>query len=80
MTNNYNLQTGAPDDPVTHPDVPDTPHPDTPEPAPNPTAPDPYPIEDPLPGSNPDTEPVREPDPIPPFPEPMPGGPPNVFI
>ena len=80
MNTENDLQNGGPRDPVTHPDVPDTPHPAAPEPAPDPPESNPYPISDPLPGGNPDIEPVHDPEPIPPFPEPIPGGPPDVVI
>ena len=80
MNNTYDMQTGAPTDPVTHPDVPDRKNPETPEPAPDPPEPSPVPPSEPLPEGQPDTEPIREPDPIPPFPEPLPGGPPNVVV
>lgn len=79
MNNNYDLQTTGPKDPVTHPDVPDTPHPASPDPTRDPPdQPNPYPVTDPLPGSDPGTEPIREPVPIPTFPEPMPGTPPDA--
>ena len=39
MNNENDPQTGAPKDPVTHPDVPDTPHPAEPEGAPDPPPP-----------------------------------------
>ena len=81
MNNENDPQTGAPKDPVTHPDVPDTPHSAEPEGAPDPPPPpgksdepNPYPIEDPIPGSDPDTEPVPVDEPPPAFPE----GVPNV--
>ena len=78
MNSDNNPQTGAPKDPVTHPDVPDSPHPTEPEGAPDPPEePKPYPVTDPLP--EPDTEPVPERDPVPPFPEPIPGAPPDVM-
>ena len=77
MNNEYNLQTGTPKDPVTHPDVPDTPHPAEPEGAPDPPPatpdePNPYPVEDPIPGSDPDTEPVPVNEPPPAFPDDVP--------
>ena len=80
MFNAIDLQTGAPRDPVTHPDVPDTPHPASPESLPDPPDRDVYPVTDPLPGSDPDTEPIRDPEPIPSYPATVPGGPPNVVI
>ena len=62
----------TPKDPVTHPEVPDTPNPTEPEGAPNPA-----PVTDPL--ADPYTEPASEPEPPPPFPEPLPGDtPPQV--
>lgn len=60
-------------DPVERPDIPDTPHPTLPEPAPDP--PQPYPVADPIPGSDPSTEPVPVREPDAPFPEPIPGAP-----
>jgi len=81
MSNESNSQTGGTGDPVTHPDVPDDPHPTEPEGAPDPPAePSPHPVTDPIPEPDPGTEPFREPEPIPSFPEPIPGGPPDVII
>ena len=80
MIGSNDTQANGPRDPVTHPGVPDDPHPDTPEPAPDPPEPNPYPVKDPIPGSDPDTEPIRDPEPTPSFPEPIPGAPPDVLF
>ncbi len=77
MNEKFESQTGGPD-PVKKPEVPDTPHPTSPQPSPDP--PQPYPVTDPIPGSAPDTEPVPVRDPVPPFPEPIPGAPPDVVF
>ena len=81
MIHIFDTQPHDPDDPVSHPVPPDTPNPVTPEGFPDPP-PDPgvFPVNDTLPGSDPDTEPVREPEPIPPFPEPIPGTEPDVLV
>ena len=74
-----NTQTGSPDNPVTHPDVPDNPNPTEPEGMPDPPdAPNPYPVNDPPIDTG--TEPVPNPDPGPRFPEPIPGAPPEVVF
>ena len=78
MNFEYDLQTAGPRDPTTNPDEPDTPHLSTPEPSHEP--PDPHPVTDPIPEPDPGTEPFRQPEPIPSFPEPIPGGPPDVVI
>lgn len=79
MNNEYELQTISPKDPVTHPDVPDSPNPTEPEGVPDPPpVPDPFPVTDPP--LTPDTEPIRDPEPGPHIPEPIPGGPPNVVF
>jgi hypothetical protein len=66
-------------DPISHPDVPDTPRPTEPEGQPDPPPvreePDPYPVTDLPPEQDPDTEPVPIDDP--PHPA-YPGGVPNV--
>ncbi|MEQ1645822.1 MAG: hypothetical protein ABL959_20390, partial [Pyrinomonadaceae bacterium] len=55
----------TPKDPVTHPEVPDTPNPTEPEGYPDPPEADPYPV----------TEPPLTPDT-----EPIPGAPPDVYF
>jgi len=80
MNNESEEQSTGPKDPAKHPDAPDDPHPESPQPSPDPLTPNPYPAGDPTPGFDPDTEPIREPEPIPSFPEPIPGGPPDVVI
>lgn len=76
MNSQNNIQTPVVKDPVTHPENPDTPHPTEPEgaPSPPPTDPNPYPVDDPLPGSDPNTGPVPIDDPANAFPD----GVPNV--
>ena len=65
-------------EPITHPQVPETPHPTEPEGAPDQPQTDPYPVTDPP--LTPDTEPYPNPDPIAPFPAPRPGGTPDVLV
>ena len=70
-------------EPITHPQVPETPHPTEPEGAPDQPLtpgeePNPYPVTDPP--LTPDTEPYPNPDPVAPFPEPLPGGTPDVLV
>lgn len=78
MSNESFLQTTQ-KDPITEPDVPDTPHPTEPEGSPDPPRePNPYPVNDP--SIDPGIEPVRDPEPSPSFPEPILGGPPNVIF
>ena len=83
MSNEINSPVGAPEDPVTHPDVPDDPHPTEPEGSPDPPPspgdePNRYPVSDPP--LAPDIEPVPSHEPVPPFPEPIPRGPTDVVF
>ena len=80
MINENDVQPNGPRNPAGEPNIPDDPHPGSPESIPDPQEPDPYPMKDPLPGSDPDTEPIHDPGPAPSFPEPMPGGPPDVLV
>lgn len=72
----YDIGSVGPRNPA--PDEPDTPHPGPPRPSHEPPNVDPVtePAYDPDPG----IEPIREPESVPSFPEPLPGGPPNVFV
>ena len=70
-------------DPISHPQVPETPHPTEPEGAPDQPLtpghePNPYPVTDPP--LTPDAEPYSDPTPVPPFPEPLPGVSPDVLV
>ena len=67
MSENTNTQPNGPKQPNS---APDTSH----------EEPNPYPVEDPMPGNDTEADPIREPEPIPTFPEPIPGAPPDVLI
>jgi hypothetical protein len=72
----YQTSNAFPNEPAIEPDQPDTPHPLEPDPM----EPERYPVIDPAPPVDPGIEPIREPEPAPPFPEPIPGTPPDVVI
>jgi hypothetical protein len=56
MNEEPNNTAGGPRDPVRSPEVPDIQNPTSPQPAPDP--PQPYPVEDPLPETDPGVEPA----------------------
>lgn len=74
------IETGAPKDPVSHPEVPDSTNPTEPEGAhdPPPAPEEPYPVTD-LPSES-GTGPAPVEDPVPLFPEPIPGTPTDIHF
>lgn len=78
MSNESFLQTTQ-KDPIAEPQIPDDPHPTEPEGTRDPPRePNPYPVSDPP--IDPAVEPAYDPEPLPSFPEPIPGDPPNVIF